>query len=65
MVKPNMIYTPNNHIPIGEAVQKPDGSLALRVKRSSSDMYDEISMDKLFQDVVRKATPTTLAEPRI
>lgn len=30
--KPNMIYTPNRHIPIGEAIKNPDGTLAIRIK---------------------------------
>lgn len=46
--KPNMIYTPNCHIPIGEAIKNPDGTLAIRIKRNSSNQYDEISLDNLY-----------------
>lgn len=63
--KPNMIYTPNCHIPIGEAIKNPDGTLAIRIKRNSSNQYDEISLDNLYQSAVRKAIPSTNAETRI
>lgn len=63
--KPNMIYTPNRHIPIGEAIKNHDGTLAIRIKRNSSNQYDEISLDTLCQSAVKKAIPSTNAETRI
>ncbi len=63
--KTNMIYTPNCHIPIGEAIKNPDGTLAIRIKRNSSNQYDEISLDNLYQSAVMKAIPSTNAETRI
>lgn len=63
--KPNMIYTPNRHIPIGEAIKNPDGTLAIRVKRNISNQYDDISLDTLYQSAVKQAIPSTNAETRI
>ena len=42
-----MIYTPLRRIPIGEAVQRADGTYALRIKKPNRDEFDEISMDHL------------------
>lgn len=51
-----MVYTPNIHIPVGEAVKRPDGSHAIRVKNPRTNKTDEISLDSLFEEVVQKAT---------
>ena len=53
--KKNMVYTPNVHIPVGEAVIRPDGSHALRVKNPVTKKYDEISLDSLNAEVIHKA----------
>ena len=51
-----MIYTPLRRIPIGEAVQRADGTYALRIKKPNKDEFDEISMDHLVAAVI-KGTP--------
>ena len=53
--KPRMIYTPKRRIPIGEAIQRPDGSYALRVKKPNKDEFDEIPMDTLITAMVKNA----------
>lgn len=53
--KKNMVYTPNDHIPIGEAIKRPDGSHAIRVKNPKTKKEDEISLDGLFEAVVHAA----------
>ena len=50
-----MIYTTKARIPVGEAVKRPDGTYALRVKKPSEDKYDEIPLDTLFSKVVMSA----------
>ena len=50
-----MIYTPKNRIPIGEAVKRPDGSHAIRVKNPRTNRTDEITLDSLVEEVVQKA----------
>ena len=49
-----MIYTPLRRIPIGEAVQRADGTYALRIKKPNKDEFDEISMDHLVAAVIRE-----------
>ena len=48
-----MIYTPLRRIPIGEAVQRADGTYALRIKKPNKDEFDEISMDHLVAAVIK------------
>ena len=48
-----MIYTPLRRIPIGEAVQRADGTYALRIKKPNTDEFDEISMDHLVAAVIK------------
>ena len=48
-----MIYTPLRRIPIGEAVQRADGTYALRIKKPNRDEFDEISMDHLVAAVIK------------
>lgn len=55
MPNTKMVYTPNSHIPVGEAVKRPDGSHAIRVKNPRTNKTDEISLDSLFEEVVQKA----------
>ena len=44
----NMIYTPNYHIPIGQAVKAPNGEYVLRVKKDKHT-YEEVSISKLLR----------------
>ena len=48
-----MIYTPLCRIPIGEAIQRADGTYALRIKKPNRDEFDEISMDHLVAAVIK------------
>ena len=53
--KTKMIYTPKRRIPIGEPIQRPDGTYVLRVKKPNKDEFDEIPMDTLITAVVKNA----------
>ena len=53
--KTKMIYTPTRRIPIGEPIQRPDGTYVLRVKKPNKDEFDEIPMDTLITAVVKNA----------
>lgn len=59
-----MIYTPNSHIPIGEAVKREDGTHVLRVKNPKTKAVDEITLDNLLTQVVKTAAPGQTAETR-
>ena len=52
-----MIYTPQRHIPLGEAIKMKDGAYAIRVKRPSENEYDTIPVTDILAEVV-KATET-------
>ena len=51
----NMIYTPDRHIPIGEAVKMADGEYGLRIKRAKSQEVDIIPISKLYSQVINIA----------
>ena len=47
-----MIYTPDRHIPVGEAVKMADGEYGLRIKRAKSKEVDIIPISKLYSQVI-------------
>ena len=51
----SLIYTPNLKIPVGEAVQRQDGTYALRVKNPRTNRFDEITVDTLYGMILRKS----------
>ena len=59
-----MIYTPKDHIPVGEAVKMPDGTHALRVKNPRTKGFDDISLDTLLEALVQQAKQVQNAETR-
>ena len=54
-----MIYTPVRHIPIGEAIKKPDGTYTLRIKRNNRDEFEEIPLERLCTSVIMNAEQVT------
>ena len=63
MIKSNkknskMVYTPELHIPVGEAVKMENGEYALRIKKKKGSEYEVISLGKLMAAVLQKATAT-------
>ena len=60
----NMIYTPNDHIPIGEAVRRQDGSHALRIKNHRTSKFDEITIDALFEEVIKNSVTAEARDPQ-
>lgn len=57
-----MIYTPVHRIPIGEAIKRPDGTYALRVKKPSKDEFDEIPLETLCSSVVMSAERNNITD---
>ena len=53
-----MIYTPEHHIPVGEAIVAPNGEIALQVKKAKSDEYDYILIGSLVSQVASFAEKT-------
>lgn len=51
----NMIYTPDRHIPVGEAVKMADGEYGLRIKRAKGHDVDIIPISKLYSQVINTA----------
>lgn len=53
--KKKMVYTPECHIPIGEAVKIENGEYALRIKKPNSQEVEVISIGKLVSKVAQTA----------
>lgn len=54
-----MIYTPERHIPIGEAIKTETGEYALVLKRKGENEYETMPMGQLMSKVVQVADSTT------
>ena len=55
-LKPSrMIYTPECHIPIGEACKTPSGEYALRIKKAKGGEVEIIPIGKLLTQVAQAA----------
>lgn len=54
-----MVYTPQCHIPIGEAILTENGEYALRIKKPKSQEVEVISIGKLMTQVAQAAESTT------
>lgn len=50
-----MVYTPERHIPIGEALKSENGEYALRIKKANSNEVEIISIGKLMTEVAQTA----------
>ena len=50
-----LIYSPNEHIPIGEVVQLPNGSHGIRFKRKrkTGDVEETVPLEMLYQLVMQ------------
>ena len=57
----NLIYTPQEKIPLGEAVILPDGAHGLKVKwrRGKRDVTEIVTLDKLHELVAQGNTNTS------
>lgn len=53
-----MVYTPECHIPVGEAVMMENGEPALRIKKPKGQEYEVVTLGKLFAAVSQKANAT-------
>lgn len=49
----NMVYSPNQHIPLGQAIKLSNGEYALRVKKDKN--YEEIPLGRLMPMIVQTA----------
>ena len=54
----NMVYSPNRHIPIGEAIKTENGEYALRVKRSKSSDIEVVPIGQLVSQIFQLAEAT-------
>lgn len=54
--KSRMVYTPEFHIPVGEAVMTESGEYGLRIKKPKGSEYEVISLGKLMTAVSQKVT---------
>ena len=50
----NMVYTPNLHIPLGQAIKVSNGEYGLRIKKEKG-AYEEISIGKLVSQIIQVA----------
>ena len=57
--RPNLIYTPDRHIPIGEAVKTDAGIHGIKVKKAGSKETEIITLDSLFKLVVQATEKST------
>lgn len=53
--KSKMVYTPKEHIPLGEAVKTESGEYALRIKKAKENAYETISVGMLMTQIVQAA----------
>lgn len=51
--RPNLIYTPERHIPIGEAVKTESGIHGIRLKKAGGKDTEIITLDSLYKLVVQ------------
>lgn len=51
--KSNMVYTPERHIPIGEALKTSSGEYAIRLKKNGENEYEIISIGQLLNQVAQ------------
>ena len=53
--KKKMVYTPECHIPIGEACKTASGEYALRIKKPKSNEIEVVSLGQLVTKVAQAA----------
>lgn len=53
----NMVYSPDYHIPLGQAIKLENGEYGLRVKKDKNT-YEEIPIGKLMSQIVQIADDT-------
>ena len=49
-----MIYSPDHHIPLGQAVKSENGKYGLRVKKDKST-FEFVPIDNLISQIIRVA----------
>lgn len=57
--KKNMVYTPQQHIPMGEAIKTASGEPALLVKKPNCSQYEIIPIGALVSQVAQAAESST------
>lgn len=53
----NMVYSPDHHIPLGQAVKIANGEYGLRVKKDKTT-YEVVPIGKLLSQIVQVADAT-------
>lgn len=51
--RPKLVYTPKNHIPIGEPIIWPDGTQAVRFKKAKENITEEIPVLQLIEMLIQ------------
>lgn len=57
----NMVYSPDHHIPLGQAVKTPDGEYGLRIKKDKTT-YEVVTIGKLMTQIVKAAAINEIQE---
>ena len=57
--KKNMVYTPQQHIPVGDAVKTDTGELAIRVKKPNAPQYEVVPIGAFLTQVAKAAEDST------
>lgn len=53
----NMVYSPDHHIPLGQAVKNDKGEYGLRVKKDKTT-YEVVPIGKLMSEIIQVADST-------
>ena len=66
MTENELVYSPVEHIPIGEAVDLPGGGHGIRLKwkRGKRTVSETIPLDKLHELIVLKTHSPAIRDPR-
>ncbi len=66
MTANELVYSPVEHIPIGEPVDLPGGSHGIRLKwkRRGRTVYETVPLDRLRDLVAQTAVPRAGTDPR-
>lgn len=55
--KKKMVYTPEHHIPLGEAIKTDSGDYGLRIKRDKQ--YETVSISQLMSQIIQTVDSKT------
>lgn len=56
MKKAELIYTPENHIPMAAPTVTDDGGILLRFKKANEPIYESVSLEEFLKTVYQAVT---------